>query len=191
MLTPSPSVSAIVPAGSLSPAFPIPRLKTKMPRPVPLPHPMMPRHKTGTIQPKSFALSVTQSSNCSNSLEPAPTQQALTDPHWKSAVDSEYTALMKKGTWSLVPSSPSMHVVANKPVFRVKYKANGSFERHKARLVAKGFQQQAGLDFVETFSPVVKPSTIGVVFTLAVTFNSAIQQVDVNNAFLNGELQEF
>ena len=81
-----------------------------------------------------------------------------------------------------------MNVVHNKWVFRVKYKADGTVERLKARLVAKGFQQLAGVDFFETFSPVVKPCTIRVVFCLAVTYGWEIQQVDVNNAFLNGTL---
>ena len=62
------------------------------------------------------------------------------------------------------------HVVSNKWVFRVKYKVDGSLDKYKARVVAKRFQQNAGVDFFETFSSVIKPSTIKVVFTLAVAY---------------------
>lgn len=75
-------------------------------------------------------------------------------------------------------------------MFKVKYNSDGTILKHKARLVAKGFHQTPGIDFEETFSPVVKAPTIRVLFTLAVTFGWDIQQVDVNNAFLNGDLHE-
>ena len=75
-------------------------------------------------------------------------------------------------------------------MFRTKLKADGSLDKYKARLVAKGFQRTPGVDFSETFSPVVKASTIRVVFTLAVSRGWGIQQIDINNAFLNGDLQE-
>ncbi|KAM1723464.1 hypothetical protein COP2_022338 [Malus domestica] len=102
----------------------------------------------------------------------------------------EYDALMHNHTWSLVPYSLSMNVIGCKWVFKVKRKADGSIERHKAQLVAKGFNQQEGLDYDETFSPVVKPATIRTILSLAVSFGWTLQQLDVRNAFLNGILQE-
>jgi histone deacetylase 1/2 len=72
----------------------------------------------------------------------------------------------------------------------VKENPDGSINKYKARLVAKGFHQHAGSDFTETFSPVVKPVTVRIVLTLAVTHRWTIQQIDVNNAFLNGTLEE-
>ena len=75
-------------------------------------------------------------------------------------------------------------------VFRTKLKVDGSLDKYKARLVAKGFQQTPGVDFFETFSPVVKASTIRIIFTLAVSRGWDIQQIDINNAFLNGDLHE-
>ena len=89
-----------------------------------------------------------------------------------------------------MPYTEDMNVVTNKWVFRVKYKVDGTVDRFKACLMAKGFQQLAGVDFLDTFSPVVKSSTVRVVFSLAVTNGWDIQQIDINNAFLNGTLQE-
>lgn len=75
-------------------------------------------------------------------------------------------------------------------LFRVNYYKDGSVERYKTRFVARGFQQQAGIDYFYTFSPVIKPVTLRIVFSLAVTRGWSIQQVDINSAFLNGKLKE-
>jgi len=75
-------------------------------------------------------------------------------------------------------------------VYRVKENANGSINRFKARLVAKGFHQVHSFDFHETFSPVIKPVTIRIILTLALSYGRKLFQLDVNNAFLNGTLEE-
>lgn len=72
-------------------------------------------------------------------------------------MQSEINALYKNNTWSLVPRDSSMNILGCKWVFRLKYKPNGSIKRHKARLVSKGYNQQAGVDYFDTFNPVVKP----------------------------------
>jgi len=122
--------------------------------------------------------------------EPTCYSQASKNPEWRAAMNNEFDALLKNGTWSLVPFSPQMNVVGSKWVFRIKRKANGDIERYKARLVAKGFHQQPGIDFAETYSPVVKPITIRTVLSIAVSAGWEIRQVDVSNAFLHGLLQE-
>ena len=81
-------------------------------------------------------------------------------------------------------------VIGCKWVFRVKLKPDGSLERYKVRLVAKSFQQTLGLDYFETFSPVVKPTTIRIVLSLALSLQWPIKELDVHNAFLNGDLSE-
>jgi hypothetical protein len=100
--------------------------------------------------------------------EPQSLQEALGDPNWKKAMEEEYATLLKNGTWHLVPSKSGMNLIDCKWVFKIKRKADGSIDRYKGRLVAKGFKQQYGIDYEDTFSPVVKIATIRLVLSLAV-----------------------
>ena len=90
----------------------------------------------------------------------------------------------------LVPPSPSQNLVGCKWVYKLKHNSDGSISRYKARLVAKGFHQQFGVDFEETFSPVIKPPTVRIILSLVVQFNWPLGQLDVSNAFLHGFLRE-
>ena len=83
-----------------------------------------------------------------------------------------------------------MNLIGCRWVYRIKYNPNGTVLKHKTRLVAKGFLQPPGVDYAETFSLVVKAPTIRVLFTLVVTFGWDIQQVNIDNAFLNEDLTE-
>ena len=80
---------------------------------------------------------------------------------------TEYRALISNNTWDLVPPSPNQNLIGSKWVFWVKRKLDGSIDRFKARLVAKGFHQRPRIDFHETFSKVIKPTTVRLVICLA------------------------
>lgn len=103
---------------------------------------------------------------------------------------AEIQALKDNNTWSITDLPPGKHPIGCKWVFKVKYLASGAIERYKARLVAKGFSQQEGLDYSETFSPVAKIVTVRSVLAVAASRHWSIFQMDVHNAFLQGDLPE-
>ena len=123
-------------------------------------------------------------------IEPTCFTKAVQIPKWRNTMQTEFNALLSNQTWTLVPSNTANNVVRCKWVFKVKRKADGSLEKYKARLVAKGFHQQAGVDFGETFSPVVKPTTIWTILSIAYSAGWKIQQIDIQNAILYGLLIE-
>ncbi|KAL6322290.1 hypothetical protein AAG906_005259 [Vitis piasezkii] len=125
-------------------------------------HSMITRSKKGIIKPKVYTLQ---------------------NENWKIAMIDEYSTLLRNNTWSLVDLPAGRKVIGCKWIFRVKENPDGSINKYKARLVAKGFHQTTGFDYTETFSPVVKPTTIRVVLTIALSRNWKIQQLDINNAF--------
>lgn len=86
-------------------------------------------------------------------------------------MSTEFSTLQRQRTWSLVPYSPTMNVVRCCWVYKLKHRPNGSIARYKARLVAKGFHPTHGVDYNETFSPIVKQPTIQVVSALTVHFD--------------------
>jgi hypothetical protein len=102
----------------------------------------------------------------------------------------ELKALEASNTWSLTHLPPGKHPIGCKWVYKVKLKADGSFERYKVRLVAKGYTQQEGLDYSESFSPVAKFSTVRTLLAIASAQHWSLIQLDVNNAFLHGDLIE-
>jgi Reverse transcriptase (RNA-dependent DNA polymerase) len=123
-------------------------------------------------------------------LDPTSYTQAAKHEHWRQAMAHELDALALNNTWSLVLLSEASNVIGCKWIYKTKRKSDGSIDRYKARLVAKGYTQEEGIDFTETFSSVIKPTTIQLVLNIVVTQQWCIRQLDVNNAFLHGELQE-
>ncbi|KAK1648500.1 hypothetical protein QYE76_066305 [Lolium multiflorum] len=122
--------------------------------------------------------------------EPSTLIEALDDPNWRKAMEEEYDALMINKTWHLVPPSSKRNLIDCKWVYRIKRRADGTVDRYKARLVEKGFKQRYGIDYEDTFSPVVKIATIRTVLAISVSRGWKLRQLDVKNAFLHGVLEE-
>ena len=125
--------------------------------------------------------------------EPQTMEEALSDElsdEWKQAADSEYHSLMENETWELVPLPKGRKPIGSRWVFKVKYGSNGEIKRFKARVVAKGYAQKAGIDYEETFSPVVKFQSIRTLLAFAIQNDMLLHQMDVVTAFLNGTLEE-
>ena len=102
----------------------------------------------------------------------------------------EMISIEKNGTWEMVDLPENKNVIGLKWIFKTKFAADGSLQKHKARLVAKGYAQQYGIDFEETFSPIARFETVRLVLTLVAQLQWAVYQFDVKSAFLNGNLQE-
>nr|KYP56849.1 Retrovirus-related Pol polyprotein from transposon TNT 1-94 [Cajanus cajan] len=102
----------------------------------------------------------------------------------------EIQALESNNTWSLISLPAGHHCIGCRWVYKLKHKPGGIVDKYKIRLVAKGYTQQAGIDFSDTFSPVAKLTSIRVLLAVVATKNWCLQQLDVNNVFLNGDLFE-
>lgn len=144
---------------------------------------MITRSRNGVFKPKILHASTKHP--LPDDVEPTCVSEALTHPQWHAAMSEEFTALLKHGT-----PPPNANIIGCKWVFLIKRKPDGSIDKYKARLVAKGFHQRPGLDYNETFSPVVKPVTIRVVLSIALMYDWPIRQLNISNAFLHGTLDK-
>ncbi|GMJ03321.1 hypothetical protein HRI_004001300 [Hibiscus trionum] len=145
-------------------------------------HTMLTRSKHGIFKPKIYHVQV--------HTTPTTVHEAFQDSAWSTAVHNEFTALTTNDTWDLVSLPLGKHAIGCKWIFRIKHNPDGTVNRFKARLVAKGYTQVPGCDFLETFSPVVRFPTINILLSLAVTYSWPLHHIDVNNAFLKGDLSE-
>ena len=122
--------------------------------------------------------------------EPTSFLQAMEDPKWREAMHNEIQALQANSTWTLIELPSGKKPIGCRWVYKVKLKSDGTIERYKARLVAKGYNQIEGLDYTETFAPVAKLVTVRVLLSVAAIQGWHLHQLDVNNAFLHGDLDE-
>lgn len=109
---------------------------------------------------------------------------------WTATMHEELDSLLCNRTWELVPLPPGRHALTSKWVFKTKPMVGGTRAQLKARLVAHGLEQKEGIDFMETFTPVVCWSTLRLIIALAVTYGWSIHHMDVVTTILNGILTE-
>lgn len=152
-------------------------------------HRMQTRLKNHITKPnKRYALTAAKPNFID--IEPRTHHQALKEKHWRDSMSKEYDSQIALRTWDLVPPSPSQNVIDTKWIYRIKLLADGTLDKYKSRFVARGFKQQQGIDFQETFSPVIKSTTTRIILKVAVSNDWCLRQLDINNAFLQGTLNE-
>jgi hypothetical protein len=126
-------------------------------------------------------------------LKPTTIKQALASSNareWQLAIDFEIKSLIQNQTWRITFLPVGRKPITSKWIFKVKHNVDGSINKYKAQLVAKGFTQVAGLDYIETFFPVLKLASIQLLLALAAQYNLKVQQMEIKTAFLNGHITE-
>lgn len=121
--------------------------------------------------------------------DPDTYTEAMRSPQaseWQAAMQIEYDSLISSGTWRLVQLPLGRKAVKCKWIYRVKTNPDGSVSKYKARLVAQGCTQTKGVDYDQTFSPVVKYDAIRAVLSIAAQQGMHMTQFDIQTAFLNG-----
>ena len=150
-------------------------------------HLMITRSKVGMVKPNSRYVLFTVTST---PTEPRTMTEALKHPGWNGAMTEEMVSFDETNTFTLVPYQPDMHILGCRWIFRVKLNADGTVKCLRSRLVVKGYDQEERIDYLDTYSPVVKSPTIRAVLHLATVNNWEIRQLDVKHAFLYGDLTE-
>eukprot|EP00253_Pinus_taeda_P033051 PITA_33051 len=122
--------------------------------------------------------------------EPSSFQEVVQQPVWVDAIVEEYDSIVWKSVWDVVPRLENKSVVSSRWLYKVKQAADGSVEKHKARFDSRGFSQVEGIDYDETFAPVVRYSSIRSMLTLSAQMGWKIHQMDMKTSFLNGKIEE-
>lgn len=148
---------------------------------------MITRSKVGTTKPNPRYVLFTVTST---PTPPRTVTEALKHPGWNAAMTEGMVSFDETDTFSLVPYQPDMHILGCKWINRVKLNADGTVKCLRSRLVVKGYDQEEGIDYLDTYSPVVKSPTIRAILHLATVNKWDIKQLDVKHAFLYGDLQE-
>ena len=131
--------------------------------------------------------------NSSQYNEPRTVNEAMNgseSPQWKLAMERELKSFDKNNVFELVKRTPDMNLIKSRWVFKRKKGSDGEIVSYKARLVAQGFLQRPGIDYDETFAPVVRFESVRTVLSLAAKHKLLVHHLDFNSAFLNGELKE-
>ncbi|KAM2435264.1 hypothetical protein PS1_025239 [Malus domestica] len=174
-------------------------------------HPMITRLKSSTINQKSYTAFIASCpelhylmldddstfvggfsfvASINDSDKPSSFRKASIIPQWQSAMQEKYNALKSQGTWQLVFPLHDRSIIGSKWVYKIKKNPDGNVFRYKTRLLAQGFSQEQGLDYSETFSLVVRHTTMRLILSLTAIHKWELRQLDIKNAFLHGKLQE-
>lgn len=153
----------------------------------PAQHSMVTRSKSGIVKPNPKYALLTANTVL---REPESVQEALAHPGWNASMHEEHDNCAVTKTWSLVPRTSEMHVLGNKWIHRIKLGADGTVKKLRSRLVAQGCGQEEGIDYWETYSPVVRTATVRLILHTATVMKWDIKQMDVANAFFHGDLTE-
>ncbi|KAL0641376.1 hypothetical protein Bca4012_103818 [Brassica carinata] len=121
---------------------------------------------------------------------PRTYEEAMEDKEWRDSVADEADAMSKNGTWYESELPQGKKAVSCKWIFTIKYRPDGTVDRKKTRLVARGFTQTYGEDYIDTFAPAAKLHTIRIILSIATNLEWGLWQMDVKNAFLQGELED-
>jgi len=123
-------------------------------------------------------------------VEPTCFEQAVGNLKLDNAMDEKMATLDVNFTWELIALLKDKKTMGCKWVYKVKHNVDESVNKYKARLVAKGYAQTYGINYEETYNPVAKMTTIRAIIAMATTKGWSLHQMDVNNVFLHGDLQE-
>ncbi|KAL0303695.1 UNVERIFIED_CONTAM: Retrovirus-related Pol polyprotein from transposon RE2 [Sesamum radiatum] len=194
----SSPITDIIPASSSSP-FSAPHSTPPSDPPVTLPlrHSTRTSHKPAWLSDficnHAFDFSPTHihfAAQLSILQEPRSYVQARGHLEWEKAMAEELQALENNQTWTLTVLLEGKKAIGSRWVYKLKMNPDGSVNRYKARLVAKGYSQIEGVDYTDSFSPVAKIVTVRLFLGIAAAHSWPMHQLDINNAFLHGFLDE-
>src|SRR5258708_2998246 len=121
-------------------------------------------------------------------------REALSGPEsdkWHRTILEELAVIKEAGTWELVDPSPTIrNVIGCRFVLQKKRGVDGNVTRFKAHLVAQGFNQWEGIDYAETFAPIVKSASLRVFLAICARHGWKVRQMDIKSAYLNGSISE-
>jgi hypothetical protein len=125
--------------------------------------------------------------------DPTSYEEAMRSSHsskWHEAMEDEMRSMSTNQVWKLEEILKGDKTMGCKWVYKIKRDYKGNIDRFKVRLMAKGFTQREGIDYNETFSPVLSKDSFRIIMTLVSHYNLELHQMDVKTTFLNGDLYE-
>ena len=152
-----------------------------------------PPNKYGMVSEGDVAILLAKVASKTSNAEPTSLAEALNGPQreqWIQAIVSEIQSLEKNGTWEPATLPPGRKAIGTKLLFKLKLNDLGAVARHKSRVVAKGFSQREGVDYNETFAPVLSYTSLRLIFAVVATYDLEFVHLDVETAFLNAKVKE-